>query len=388
MRRVLISLFSIGVIAIVAVFATQAFFNDTETSVGNVLQAGALDLKIDNTCYYNGDACILDTSSGLSFWDGVPDNSQTPAQSTNICSCTWGPKDLAAGDLFFNLRDLKPGDWEEDTISIDVDNPSWLCADINVQSHVDNTCTEPENAAVGGESGACIAPNGPGDLAQELYFVFWEDDGDNVWECEFDGERPTENCEKVLTEGTADNVLGDVQWAIADSSTNTGPIGTDTEYIGKYFCFGRILSNPVAQGATPADPTVASGFDCDGTGVDNKSQTDLLTGDISFYAEQFRHNEEFLCNPPQRVESGAMQFGPNGWGGWSCPAGTHVVGGGYEPFPAAFPVAISEAAKLPSLSGLYPVYPHYTYTPPETGWVVQNGGTGQSLNVYALCAAD
>src|SRR3989344_3740837 len=191
-KKILLSLATIGGVAALALAGTGAFFNDTETSVGNVLQAGALDLKIDNTCYYNGDACILDTASGLSFWDGVPDNSQTPAQSTYICSCTWGPKDLAAGDLFFNLRDLKPGDWEEDTISIDVDNPSWLCADINVQSHVDNTCTEPENAAVGGESGACIAPNGPGDLAQELYFVFWEDDGDNVWECEFDGERPTE----------------------------------------------------------------------------------------------------------------------------------------------------------------------------------------------------
>ena len=86
-----------------------------------------------------------------------------------------------------------------------------------------------------------------------------------------------------------------------------------------------------------------------------------------------------------RVESGVFNFGPLGWGGWSCPAGTTVVGGGYEPADAT--VLISEAAKPGSESGLYPVYPHYTFTPPETGWVVQNSNTSQALTVYAICIA-
>ncbi len=86
-----------------------------------------------------------------------------------------------------------------------------------------------------------------------------------------------------------------------------------------------------------------------------------------------------------RVESSALSFSSMGWGGWSCPSGTTVVGGGYEPADAT--VLVSEAAKPGSESGLYPVYPHYTFTPPETGWVVQNSNTPQTLTVYAICIA-
>ena len=289
MRRVLISLFSIGVIAIVAVFATQAFFNDTETSVGNVLQAGALDLKIDNTCYYNGKACIVDVQTGLGHWDGTEES----------CSCTWKSKDLESGDVFFSLFDLKPGDWEEDTISVNVDNSSWLCADIKVTRNADNSCTEPEQAAVGGENGACVAPNGPGELAKELNFVFWKDDGDNVYEC---GAETAVNgsCEQILTEGPADAVLGGESWALADSTTDTGPIpAKQTFYIGKFFCFGTLTKSPLQQDNVNTGNPVSrqgSGFLCDGKPVDNKSQTDSLEGDISFYAEQFRHNEQFTCS--------------------------------------------------------------------------------------------
>ncbi len=86
-----------------------------------------------------------------------------------------------------------------------------------------------------------------------------------------------------------------------------------------------------------------------------------------------------------RVQSPALSFSSTGWGGWSCPAGTHVVGGGYEPGSAT--VAVSKAADPGDVTApAYPTYPHYTYTPPETGWVVQNGGTPQILTVFALCA--
>lgn len=279
MKKTLLSLMSIGIVATVAFAATQAFFSDTETSTGNSLVAGALDLKIDNTCYYNGKACID------GFWGGVPDST---ASATNRCSCTWKSKDLGRGDVFFDLHDLKPGDWEEDTISIDVDNPSWLCADIKVTRDADNSCTEPEQAAVGGENGACVNPNGDGELAENLHFVFWTDDGDNVFE--------RDEANNILTRGTADHVLGNVRWALADSQTGKGPIGPDTYYIGKFFCFGKIGGEPVATGSgSPVER--GSGFTCDGKLVDNKPQTDSLEGDISFYAEQARHNEDFLCNP-------------------------------------------------------------------------------------------
>ena len=44
----------IAVVAIIAVGATGAFFSDTETSTGNTFAAGAIDLGVDNTSYYNG----------------------------------------------------------------------------------------------------------------------------------------------------------------------------------------------------------------------------------------------------------------------------------------------------------------------------------------------
>lgn len=287
LKKILLSLATIGGVAALTLAATGAFFNDTETSTGNILQAGALDLRIDNTCYYNGNACVdINQETGVGHWD----------DSREECSCTWRSKDLEEGDVFFDLHDLKPGDWEEDTISIDVDNPSWLCADIKVTRDVDNSCTEPEQED---ETGACVDPNGDGELAENLFFVFWTDDGDNVYEC----DPETESCEDVLTTGPASDVLGSVSWALADSSTGNGPIGPERYYIGKFFCFGRIGEAPELPGdGSPAER--GPGFTCDGKAVDNKPQTDSLEGDISFYAEQARHNESFLCEsapPPERI---------------------------------------------------------------------------------------
>ena len=50
-RRIITSLLTILVAAVVVVGATTAFFSDTETSVGNTFAAGDIDLQIDNTSY-------------------------------------------------------------------------------------------------------------------------------------------------------------------------------------------------------------------------------------------------------------------------------------------------------------------------------------------------
>ncbi len=82
-----------------------------------------------------------------------------------------------------------------------------------------------------------------------------------------------------------------------------------------------------------------------------------------------------------KVSTSPLVFGPNGWAGMSCPAGYTVISGGYE--PAGLTVAKSYAA-VPG-APLYPVFPHYTFSPGETGWVVQNINTSQTLSVYAIC---
>ena len=91
-----------------------------------------------------------------------------------------------------------------------------------------------------------------------------------------------------------------------------------------------------------------------------------------------------------KASSSSMRFSSTGWGGWSCPEGTVVVGGGYEPYPANYPVAHSLAWKPGACvdSVCWPNTPFgYTYSEGETGWIVQNGGEAQDLTVYAICAA-
>jgi len=57
-KKILISISVIGVVAALAIGATVAFFNDTETSEGNIFTAGSIDLKVDHySAVYNNDEC-------------------------------------------------------------------------------------------------------------------------------------------------------------------------------------------------------------------------------------------------------------------------------------------------------------------------------------------
>ena len=59
MKRILISLSIIGVVAAIGIGATIAYFNDVETSTGNIFTAGTMDLKVDHTrASYNGEECL------------------------------------------------------------------------------------------------------------------------------------------------------------------------------------------------------------------------------------------------------------------------------------------------------------------------------------------
>lgn len=257
---------SMSLVASVALItgATFAFFSDEETSTGNVFAAGEIDLEIDNTSYLNG---------------------------VHNEATSWGLKDLES-ELFFNFLDMKPGDEGEDTVSFHInDNDAWLCVDIDITENDDNGLTDPEETD-GDNSGG----PGQGELASALEFVFWDDDGDNV----------LEDDETVITQGTADAVLGGVTWPLADSNgsvfdpsslSNGGAlIGEQTYFIGKAWCFGDLTLNKVAAGEG-VNPTVASGVSCDGSNVDNTTQTDSLSGDITFRAVQWRNNESFVCQP-------------------------------------------------------------------------------------------
>jgi predicted ribosomally synthesized peptide with SipW-like signal peptide len=273
MKKILLStgivLFMAGSIAL---GGTGAFFSDTETSTGNNFTAGAVDLKIDNKSYVTDSNGIL-----------------VPSLTTS-----WTLKDLTTNEKFFNFSDLKPGDFGEDTISLHVDtNDAYLCANVTLTSNNDNSCTEPELI----DDFSCVAPGlGQGELAQNVNFIWWADDGDNVFETN----------EKVISSGPIGNlVLGQpIKVVLADSQNNIwtgsgGPVpGNTDKFIGKAWCFGTLALKPETQDnfGTVGPNQRPAGFTCDGSNLNNQTQTDSLTADISFDAVQARHNPNFLCN--------------------------------------------------------------------------------------------
>jgi predicted ribosomally synthesized peptide with SipW-like signal peptide len=263
MKKIVLSVATIALVAAVAIGATTAYFSDTETSTGNTFSAGAIDLKIDNESYYNGE----------------------PSEGTS-----WELSDLT-DEVFFNFQDLKPGDYGEDTISVHVDsNDAWACANITLTGAPDNGIVEPES-----EAGDQTDGDWEGELDDELNFIFWADDGDNVLE-----ER-----EEVLLSGKASDLpQGDdnsgATYTLADSNYNAfnqqGPLtGGQTYYIGKVWCFGELDITPLTQ--DDYDPETADNVSCDGAPVTNLSQTDSVIGDISFTAVQSRNNDNFTCQP-------------------------------------------------------------------------------------------
>ena len=112
---------------------------------------------------------------------------------------------------------------------------------------------------------------------------------------------------------------------------------------------------------------------------------DFLPGDII--------DGQFACDDCTTVEveevvSNELSFSSTGWGGWSCPTGTFAVDCSVDvdPGPVA-QILIWEPGASESGGVTYPNTPFsYTYTPPETGCIVQNGGVGQKIFITVTCA--
>lgn len=247
MKRILTSVLTIAAVVAVGYLATSAFFSDTETSVGNLFQAGAIDLKIDYDGYYN------------KVVDGQPN------------AGSWELTDLNQEHRFFDFDDIKPGDYGEGTISLLVyNNDAWACATITPTSNDDVSSTEPELEA--GDVENDVNNLWDGELAQNMQFKIWADvcnveatPGDNIYQ---------EGCDILLTQGTGP--LSPVTWPLADSTANvfTGVAGQPIIGSQDYF-IGVEWTLPSSVG--------------------NIVQTDKYTADISFYAEQSRNNPDFKC---------------------------------------------------------------------------------------------
>lgn len=320
MKKILLSLGIIAIVAVGVVGATRSFFSDTETSTGNTFTAGAIDLQIDNESY------VTDPVTGV--FGASSNTSWQLADSVN---------GLFDGKLFFNFTDLKPGDVGEDTISLHVNNnDAWACAKITLTEDDDVSSTEPELESPDVVENASDLFDG--ELASRLNFVWWADDGDNVLEADEAsgvnaGKGVMGSLDWMMNEtdqyfGDAPNemllTLADSHWNFFTGS-DSGPIAGGAEkYIGKAWCLGTLTLDPVAQGEDSSPLVRGTGISCDGAPEGNITQTDSIKANVEFTAVQSRNNDNFLCAehqtptlPDATVTSGT---------GWS-PVDTDSEGG-------------------------------------------------------------
>lgn len=281
MKRILLSLLVVGVVGGAALAGSRAFFSDTETSTGNTFTAGDIDLKIDNASY------ALDYN--------IPGYEKPIGAFVHSNHTTWELSDLTV-QKFFDFIDLKPGDYGEDTISVHVgSNNAWMCAAAQLTDDNDVDYTEPEQT-----DDTTVDVNNPtttdGELDNDIHFAFWIDDGDNVLETD-------EADEGLFLSGPLSNLGSHGKIAIADTDggifgTNTPVPGDTTFYIGKAWCYGTMTPAPATQDNTNTGSPLSfntTGFNCDGSQVNNAGQTDKVVGDLQFYAVQARNNNTFTC---------------------------------------------------------------------------------------------
>lgn len=279
MKKVLLSLLSVGVVAGVAVLATGAFFSDTETSTGNTFTAGELDLQVDNECHYNGAPCIDPDGGGPMV-------------------LSWSLADLVNGvHKFFSFNDIKPGDSGEDTVSLHVfDNDAWGRFVISNVQDLENGCTDPEDDV---PDPTCGLGNDDGELRENLNFWVWLDEGSvNGFQCPDNGPAP---CDIDSTEG--DNIWQEGTELMLITPGTIDIIG-ETHNIWEGIaaayatnqCSGTGNEQSDCPGLTRDGHMVGSityyfgiGWEVPST-VGNIIQSDSLGADMTFEVEQYRNN--------------------------------------------------------------------------------------------------
>ena len=200
----------------------------------------------------------------------------------------------------------------------------------------------------------------------------------------------------IITDSTQGTVSGDNK-----SVTYNAPVITSSAPGSAPFDF-TVKNNgtiPMALSVSVAGPT--GSLDSDFSDIPaTLSDTFLNAGETSVVSTGIQWDEleaddlggsgsmiwTVSCGEGQEVTSAPMSVGPNGWYGWSCPAGTQIVsasvsGGDYTSLTLWKP-----GASVPGYA--YPATPFgYTYTPPEEGAIVQNDNdSGETQYLNLVCA--
>jgi spore coat-associated protein N len=91
MKKIILSLSAIALVAVVAVSATTALFSDTETSTGNTISAGTLDLSVNGENPVTSKFTLADVKPG--------DSGSYPLVLANVGS-------IAASHLYLSVSSL------------------------------------------------------------------------------------------------------------------------------------------------------------------------------------------------------------------------------------------------------------------------------------------
>ena len=183
----------------------------------------------------------------------------------NTCTLWQTEKDLGSGDLFFNLTDIKPGDYGVDVVSLHVfDNNAWACSIVKG--------TDDENGLTQPEINVGDLDNPEGELSQYLNVFIWHDNN-------FNGVY-----EPALLETSVYGSGPFVTNLPLAQPPSSALVASTLNYYGFAWCVGTQTVN--------GDGSIT----CNGSGAGNDAQTDVFTADIKFYAEQERNNPDFLCS--------------------------------------------------------------------------------------------
>ncbi|MBB6647623.1 SipW-dependent-type signal peptide-containing protein [Halobellus ruber] len=244
-RRMLAGLGAVGLASAGAGLGTSAYFSDEESFENNTLTAGELDLSVQANVYeYQGAA----NGGGQSF--GGVQNGQAPTVAQQ-------------------LADVKPGDysWGAFCFSI-VDNPGYIWAGGELAENDENGQTEPE-MAVDSTTGA-----GNGELADAAEVTLFYADPS------FDPgaqSRPSESSfSDVLFEGTLRETLAYLGTGV--------PLDADPSAVGRQAFTGT------PEESFGEDVCLAFAWEVP-TSVGNEIQGDSVEFDITFLAQQERHND-------------------------------------------------------------------------------------------------
>jgi len=263
-RKTLAGLATIGAAGAGAGLGTSAFFNDTESFTNNSLTAGQLDLFVEFD--YSADqgsvsGNLSGPNSGIVQGDATDDGETT--------------------EIGYSLVDVKPGDSGSAVYCPRVvDNDAWVWVNVTGLTDYENGLTEPEaddedeDTSEGDAGSLDDVPSGEGegDLSEAIQVTasYCEPNEDGG----YDVIRQMTNPEDYTL---AD--LADEDGFLIDGDEGEEPDEVETPY-------------PSSEDSeTQEGPCVCIDWEIP-TDVGNRIQSDSLEYEVTFYAEQSRHNDE------------------------------------------------------------------------------------------------